>query len=207
MITEFLIWVSGLSLLPSGARFYAAFIPTVVVAPFLEEFSKAFPLFYRHGEIVESIVTLGFLVGLGFGMFEFCTYVFLLGVPILSRLSGILFHSAITSITAYGIATKRTGVFYLSAVTLHASNNILASLIYLSLNSSGQVGPWIIAAPFPTLIVFLCLVYIYWKASEKTRALKTTAFMQGLCGQYTLEHETVAYLQMRLHKWCGQNEQ
>jgi hypothetical protein len=54
--------------------------PTVIVvvllAPFIEELAKVFPLFYRHGETERTLVTLGILIGLGFGISEFVLYVF-----------------------------------------------------------------------------------------------------------------------------------
>lgn len=90
------------SLVVTLPLFYAVLLSAVIVAPFLEEFAKAFPLLYRHGETERTIFGLGFLVGLGFGIFEFITYVFLLDAPVLLRLPGVLFHGASTSITAYG---------------------------------------------------------------------------------------------------------
>ena len=42
----------------------------VVIAPFVEELAKVFPLFYRHGETERSYVTIGILIGLGFGISE-----------------------------------------------------------------------------------------------------------------------------------------
>ncbi len=106
--------------------FYAMLCSTAIFTPFIEEFAKAYPLFYRHGETERSIFTLGFLVGLGFGFSEFLVYVLVLGAPISFRLPGIFFHAASTSITAYGIVTKRPLWFYLIAVALHFSNNFFA---------------------------------------------------------------------------------
>ena len=86
--------------------FYATLCSTAIAAPFIEEFTKDYPLFYRHGESERSIFTLGFLVGLGFGVSEFFVYVLALGVLILIKVPGIFFHAASTSISAYGIAKK-----------------------------------------------------------------------------------------------------
>lgn len=108
--------------------FFAQLLSTVFVAPVIEEFAKAYPLFYRHGETERSIFTLGFLVGLGFGISEFFLYVLLFEVPIPLRLPALLFHATNASITAYGIAKKRTLHFYLIAVFLHLSNNLFAGL-------------------------------------------------------------------------------
>jgi RsiW-degrading membrane proteinase PrsW (M82 family) len=98
----------------------------VIFAPFIEEFAKAYPLFYRHGETERSIFILGFLVGLGFGLSEFFIYVFVTGVPVLIRLPGILFHAASTSIIAYGIAKRQPIRYYSLAVGLHILNNFSA---------------------------------------------------------------------------------
>ena len=60
------------ALIFENLSFLASFSLTLVVlAPFIEELAKVFPLFYRHGETERSIVTLGILIGLGFGISEF----------------------------------------------------------------------------------------------------------------------------------------
>lgn len=131
----------------------ASLISLVLFAPFIEEFAKAFPLFYRHGETQRSIVNLALCAGLGFAVVEFLEYVFLLGVSPIVRLPGLLFHSASTSITAYGIATKKPLPYYLLAVLLHASNNFLAA-----------------AYPYvPAVIVLAITVFISWKLYSKTK--------------------------------------
>jgi hypothetical protein len=108
--------------------FYATLCSVAVFTPFVEEFAKAYPLFYRHGETQRSIFTLGFLVGLGFGFAEFLLYVVVLEAPVYVRLPIIFLHAGSASITAYGIATKRTSLFYLISVLLHFSNNFSALL-------------------------------------------------------------------------------
>jgi RsiW-degrading membrane proteinase PrsW (M82 family) len=114
------------SFLAGFDAFSAALISIAFFAPFIEEFSKAFPLFYRHGETERSISDLALFVGLGFGVIELLEYVLLLGLNPITQLNRIFFHPASTAITAYGIATKRPLPFYLVAVALHASNNFLA---------------------------------------------------------------------------------
>jgi RsiW-degrading membrane proteinase PrsW (M82 family) len=143
-------------LLVALPTFYATLLSVAVLAPFIEEFAKVYPLFYRHGETERSIFTLGFLAGLGFGVFEFFTYVLALGAPILLRLPGIFFHSASTSITAYGIAKKRTMGFYLIAVALHFSNNFFA------LYSSFRLTTLVVVA-----IAYILCGYLYYKTSER----------------------------------------
>jgi len=137
--------------------FYARVCSTAILTPFIEEFAKAYPLFYRHGETEKSLFTLGFIVGLGFGITEFLIYILQLEAPIYSRLPAIFFHAANTSITAYGIARNRIVWPYLIAVTLHSMMNLSAIFGLL----------WLISG-FPILSVTLLLSwYLYQKTSEK----------------------------------------
>ncbi len=127
---------------------------TVFFTPFIEEFSKVFPLFYRHGETEKSIFTLGFLTGLGFGITEFILYVFVQGAPPSIRLPAVFFHASSTSITAYGIAKKRPMPFYLIAVALHLTNNVLASTEVFWLTGG--------------LAVIVITYYLSWHLYQKT---------------------------------------
>jgi len=138
--------------------FSATLISTAVFAPFIEEFAKTFPLFYRHGETERSIFDLALFVGLGFGVVELLTYAFLLGVNPLLRLPGLFFHPASTSITAYGIATKRPASFYLVAVSLHFANNFLAVM--------STIDPF--AGYFSSIIVIIT-VFTSWRLHSRTR--------------------------------------
>ena len=142
-----------LGVLPS---FFASLISIIIFTPFIEEFAKAYPLFYRHGETERSIFILGFLVGLGFGITEFILYVFVLDVPVFVRLPGILFHAASTSIVAYGIAKKKPVRFYLIAVSLHLLNNFSAMI------ETGDIG--VIVANLAAY--YLCLRF-YLKSTEQ----------------------------------------
>lgn len=133
--------------------FIAEAVLIVVFAPIIEEFAKAYPLFYRHGETERSIFVLGFLVGLGFGISEFLVYVFISGVPVLLRLPGILFHAASASIIAYGISKREPIKYYSLAVGLHFSNNFAAIF------DPGFTG---------FLIVNIITYYFSWKFYGKT---------------------------------------
>jgi hypothetical protein len=105
-------------------------ISVAVFAPFIEEFAKVFPLFYRHGETEKSIFTLAWFVGIGFGIVELITYVATFGPQVIPyRIPGLFFHPASTSIAAYGIAKKKPLPFYLDAVSLHFINNLLTVTI------------------------------------------------------------------------------
>ncbi|VVB94995.1 Uncharacterised protein [uncultured archaeon] len=136
--------------------FYSALCSTALFTPFIEEFAKVYPLFYRHGETEKSIFTLGFLTGLGFGITEFLLYVFVEGVPVSVRLPAIFFHASSTSITAYGIATKRPVSFYLIAVALHLLNNFFASIAFF----------WLIGVLGVTIITYFLSWYLYHKTSD-----------------------------------------
>ena len=127
----------------------------VIIAPLVEEFAKAYPLLYRHGETGRSIFTLGFLTGLGFGVTEFMIYTIILQVPILFRLPGLFFHAASTSIVAYGIATKRPFSFYLLAVVLHLSANLFAS------------SPLWMGSLLVTFLAYFASWSLYGKTSER----------------------------------------
>ena len=135
---------------------YAQMCATAIFAPLIEEFAKVYPLFYRPGETQRSIFTLGFLVGMGFGLTEFFLYV-LQGAPVILRLPGIFFHASSTSITAYGITIKRYVPFYLIAVSLHLAYNFFTFLGLF----------WLIGGPAAMLTVFYLSWHLYGKTSEK----------------------------------------
>lgn len=140
--------------------FYATLCSVAIFAPFIEEFAKAFPLFYRHGETERSIFTLGLLVGLGFGFSEFLLYVIALGTPIHVRLSGLFFHAASTSVIAYGIAKKQPFRFYLIAAVLHLTNNFSAVI-----GSFYNIGYNIVGVAAVAVTIFFSL-HLYNKTSE-----------------------------------------
>jgi len=144
-----------LSALVSGN--FAGLLLVAIIAPFIEEFAKAYPLFYRHGETQRSIFVLGFLVGLGFGISEFFVYVFALGAPVLVRLPAIVFHAASTSITTYGIASRRPFRFYIIAVLLHFSNNVFAIFDVL----------WYVGGVATILVTYFISWRLYRRLSER----------------------------------------
>jgi len=145
-------WVASLGL---GVWGYVALV--TVLAPFIEEFTKVFPLTFRHAETPRSIIRLGFLSGFGFGMAEFLLYILVLGAPVAIRLPEMFFHGASTAIAAYGVASSRFGRFYLLAVFLHFSNNFLTFF--------GDI--WFI---FGTAVIAVCyvLAYRYYVISPDT---------------------------------------
>lgn len=135
----------------------ATLVSVAVIAPFIEEFAKVYPLFYRHGETERSIFTLGLLAGLGFGIAEFFTYILVYSAPILIRLPGLLFHATNTSITAYGITVKKSVMYYLIAVAFH-------SLFNLSILSGSF---WTIGAGIALSASFSISWHLHDKTKEK----------------------------------------
>lgn len=133
-------FVSGILVSFPFGYFYESFYPTelsfallvIVFAPLIEELAKVFPLFYRHGETERSLVTLGLLIGLGFGVAEFAEYVIFVGVSPIARLPGVIFHASSATITAYGVAKKKPLPYYLLAVALHIANNFFALTGYFT---------------------------------------------------------------------------
>jgi RsiW-degrading membrane proteinase PrsW (M82 family) len=163
-VNQFVDWLVG-----SLSLFYAVLLSFVIVAPFVEEFAKAFPLLYRHGETERSIFTLGLLVGLGFGLVEFLLYVFVLGVPFVYRLGGVVFHTASTSITAYGIAKGRAASFYLVSVVLHFSNNFFA-FVFSLVDITVPFGPWSLGTYAVMAATLYLSVRLYRRTSETIAA-------------------------------------
>ncbi len=135
--------------------FFAEVCSVVIFAPFIEEFAKVFPLFYRHGETERSIVTLAILIGFGFGVTEFALYVFTLDAPFISRIPAVIFHASSAGITAYGIAKKKPLPFYLIAVSLHLANN-LSALLGTSLSV------------IPGLVVVVTAYLLAWRLYHRT---------------------------------------
>ena len=100
-------------------------ILVTVFAPLIEEFTKIFPLLNRHAETEKSIIKLGFLSGLGFGIAEFIVYVAFFGAPISIRFPEMFFHAANTSLVAYGVAKHKFLMYYGIAVFFHFATNAL----------------------------------------------------------------------------------
>ena len=137
-----------------------------VIAPLVEEFAKADPLFYRHEKTAKSLVLLGLLSGLGFGIAEFFVYV-QRGVPFLIRLPAIAFHAAGTSIVGYGVYRRRAIRYYFLAVALHFLNNFFAGLGWL----------WFIGGLGATIASYYLAWRFYRQASKLPRQITFTKTM------------------------------
>jgi RsiW-degrading membrane proteinase PrsW (M82 family) len=140
--------------------FFPAVLTIIVFAPFIEELAKVFPLFYRHGETERSLVTLGILIGLGFGISELVLYVFFLGSPLIDRIPGVIFHASSAGITAYGIAKKNPLPYYLISVSLHLTNNFFAV---------EAAVPFGLFAELLVLIVAYLLVWRFYHLASKDK--------------------------------------
>jgi RsiW-degrading membrane proteinase PrsW (M82 family) len=131
---------------------FTTFGVVTIVAPFVEEFAKANPLFFRYERPAKSLLLFGFLAGLGFGLAESIVYV-LSGVPFIARLPAIGFHAAGTTIVAYGVFKRATLKYYFVSVGLHFLNNLFASLGLL----------WFVGGLGATLASY----YLAWKYYQK----------------------------------------
>lgn len=136
---------------------FANILAIAIIAPFVEEFAKVYPLLYRHGETERSIFVLGFLAGLGFGIVEFLLYIFVYGADVVPRLIPLVFHATNASIIAYGIAKGRIVQFYLIAVFLHFANNLFAVL----------GTSWYIGGVAAVAASYYLSWYLYQKTSEE----------------------------------------
>jgi RsiW-degrading membrane proteinase PrsW (M82 family) len=143
------------SLVPAGL---SAALLVVVLAPFIEELAKVFPLFYRHGETERSLVTLGLLTGLGFGSAEFVEYVFLTGAPIIGSIPHLVFHASSATLTGFGIAKKNPLPYFLIAVSLHIINNFFAF-------STNIIGVFV--QVLVLVSIYLLAWYFFHKASKE----------------------------------------
>jgi RsiW-degrading membrane proteinase PrsW (M82 family) len=159
--------ISGIAISFPFALFFeqlSSFVPVVlsivILAPIIEELAKVFPLFYRHGETERSIVNIGILLGIGFGITELIEYVVLLNVPLIVRIPGVIFHASSAAITAYGIAKKNPLPYYLIAVMLHLANNFFAEVPFLSFG---------IFAQLIILIVTYLLAYRFYRQTSQEK--------------------------------------
>jgi protease PrsW len=130
----------------NGNSTIGALFLVLVIAPFVEEALKASGVVQNRDKIrtIADGPVFGASTGLGFGFFETFLYgltLFLvsglaaaIGLVILRSLSSVLLHGSSTGMFGYGYARSKFGVpgpgsgsYYLLAVGMHASFNVLAS--------------------------------------------------------------------------------
>lgn len=130
----------------NGNTTLGALFLVLVIAPFVEEALKASGVIYYNKQLrsVADGSVFGASVGLGFGFFETFLYglsLFLvsglaaaIGLVVLRSISSVLLHGSSTGMFGYGYARSKfgaagagSGAYYLLAVAMHASFNLLAS--------------------------------------------------------------------------------
>jgi RsiW-degrading membrane proteinase PrsW (M82 family) len=159
----------------NGNSTLGAFVLVLVFAPFVEEALKAYGVVRNDKEIrvVADGPVFGASVGLGFGFFETFLYGLtgylagglLAGIALVlvRSVSSVLLHGSTTAMFGYGYASSKleknrgaAGGYYLLAVGMHSSFNVLASLgaITLALGYSSAVGGYADALGLLAAIAF-----------------------------------------------------
>ena len=130
----------------NGNTTIGALFLVLVIAPFIEEALKAAGV-ARNKNLLRSVAdgpVFGASTGLGFGFFETFLYglalflvsglVAAIGLVLLRSISSVLLHGSSTGMFGYGYARSKfgavgagSGAYYLLAVAMHASFNLLAS--------------------------------------------------------------------------------
>jgi len=159
----------------NGNSTLGAFVLVLVFAPFVEEGLKAYGVVRKDREIrvVADGPVFGASVGLGFGFFETLLYGLtgylagglLAGIVLVfvRSISSVLLHASTTAMFGYGYASSKleknsgaAGGYYLLAVGMHASFNVLASLgaIAVALGFSNSIGSYADALGLLVAIAF-----------------------------------------------------
>ncbi len=122
-----------------------ALVLAVIIAPFVEEATKAYGIFAsrRYIDEIEDGLVYGASSGFGFAATENLLYEFTaflhggiiswFSVALIRSISSALIHGSATALTGLGYSLKKFGRGsalrgYLSAVFLHSSFNLLASI-------------------------------------------------------------------------------
>lgn|GEM_PF-440672 len=158
-----------IGILPKSQTF-AYLILALVIAPFVEEGLKGLGVYSMRGRLrfVADGLVFGAAVGFGFGFFENFLYgvsallatgfVGALAVLLVRSISTVILHGSATAMTGYGVAVNELeggqghalGGYYLLAVTMHATFNLIVSL--------ALVLPLLhIPVPFPAYLSLLGL--------------------------------------------------
>ncbi len=174
----------------NGNSTAGSFFLVLVIAPIIEEALKASGVVYYRGSItrVADGPVVGASVGLGFGFFETFLYglgAFLIGglaagvaLILVRSVSSVLLHGSSTGMFGYGYARARFGVpgsgsggYYLLAVAMHATFNVLASAGVLLL-AFGVHG---IAEAIGSYVALLAAIGFAIGAIEHVRAVTAAA--------------------------------
>lgn len=174
----------------NGNSTLGTFFLVLVVAPFIEEALKGSGVaaFGSRLRVLADGPVFGASVGLGFGFFETFLYglgAFLVGglaagiaLILVRSVSSVLLHGSSTGMFGYGYARSRfgvrgagTGSYYLLAVLMHATFNLLASLAVL-VAFVGFTGLTVEAASIVGLLVAIGFAF---SAIEHVRSVIQTA--------------------------------
>jgi RsiW-degrading membrane proteinase PrsW (M82 family) len=176
---------------------WGTFFLVLLVAPFVEEALKASVVYSRRSLLtrVADGPVFGAAAGLGFGFLETFTYGFgaylaggivagLLLIMIRS-VSSVLLHGSSTGMYGYGLARSRFGLpgpgsgsYYLLAVGMHATFNVLASLgAILALGGIGGV-----ASDAVSLVALLAAIAFAFGAIEHVRSVIAAEDFPALSG-------------------------
>jgi RsiW-degrading membrane proteinase PrsW (M82 family) len=174
----------------NGNSTAGAFFLVLIVAPFIEEALKGSGVAALRGSIgrVADGPVVGASVGLGFGFFE--TFLYGLGAYLVGGLaagialilvrsvSSVVLHGSSTGMFGFGYARARyrvpgpgSGAYYLLAVLMHASFNVLASAsVILAL-----VGVTGVAASAGAVVALLAAIGFAFGAIEHVRTVTQSA--------------------------------
>jgi RsiW-degrading membrane proteinase PrsW (M82 family) len=161
----------------NGNSSWGVFFLVLVVAPFIEEALKGSGVVAnrRRLRLIADGPVFGASVGLGFGFFE--TFLYGLGaylagglaagiaLILIRSVSSVVLHGSSTGMFGYGYARSRfnvpgagTGAYYLLAVGMHATFNLLASMAIL-LALLGITGVAIDAASVIALLAAIAFAF------------------------------------------------
>jgi RsiW-degrading membrane proteinase PrsW (M82 family) len=179
----------------NGNSTAGAFFLVLVVAPFVEEALKASGVASLRSSIgrVADGPVVGASVGLGFGFFETFLYglgAFLVGglaaglfLIVVRSVSSVLLHGSSTGMYGYGYARSKFGVpgagsggYYLLAVLMHSTFNVLASTAVL-LTLVGVTG---VAADLGATVALVAAIGFAVGAIEHVRSVTQAADFPAL---------------------------
>jgi RsiW-degrading membrane proteinase PrsW (M82 family) len=179
LVLQLLFGAGPLSPLNASDVTLVTFVSAVIVAPIVEELSKAIGVMGMRQYVneLEDGLVYGVSVGLGFAAAENMIYAgdaaingiaAILGIAAIRAVSSTLLHASATASSGYGLGRQwlmaRVGArgswigFYLLAVLLHAAYNFLAILGIIFTDSSEMAS--LIGLGGAVLLVVVCFLFI-----------------------------------------------
>ena len=192
------IYQTGLESIPSISFLgdnptFELIILSVVIAPFTEEFAKGLGVYSVRDQISEEEdgLVYGAVCGLGFSATENLLYGFVAYVVggwssffaliIIRSIASTLLHASASSMMGYGVAKslmwkeKASALpYYLAAVGMHASYNLLASMGIIYETTYGTDAPYTFSIHlFSLLIVIFFALVAAGLMRRKIRSLES----------------------------------